>query len=127
MNHITNDIKLSNKSIFFKDLFYKTSLESISRDDAGSGEMKIFAQPQLEKKSDTEFKVTAIADVSSSSKEFILTASIWVKFELSLVHEELLDDAKIKNVVQKIFEDLVYKFIQDFTEKTPFHMMTSKP
>lgn len=44
-----NDIKLSNKSIFFKDLFYKTSFDSISRDDAGSGEMKIFVQPQLEK------------------------------------------------------------------------------
>lgn len=65
--------------------------------------------------------------MSSTSKEFILTASIWVKFELSLMHEELLDDAKIKNVVQKIFEDLVYKFIQEFTERTPFHMTTSKP
>ena len=122
-----NDIKLSNKSIFFKDLFYKTSLDSISRDDIGGGEMQILAQPQIEKKSDTEFKVTAIADVSSTSKEFILTASIWVKFEFSLVHAELPDDAKVKNVAQGIFEDLVYKFIQEFTERTPFHMTTSKP
>lgn len=120
------EFKLSNKSIFFKDLFYKTSSDPILKDDVGSGEMQISAQPQLQKKSDTEYKVTAIADVSSINNEFILTASIWVKFEFSLVSEELLDDTQIKDIAKKIFEDLACQFIQDFTQKTPFHMNTSK-
>ena len=117
------NVELLNQSIFFKDLFYKSF--AFQRDEAGneanSGKMRVFATPQLQRKSDTKFQLNTIVDVSSAHKDFILTASIWVKFEFNFVNEGKVNGAE-ETVASELLGSLVKEFIQDFMDKTPYHL-----
>jgi hypothetical protein len=83
--------------------------------------MRVFATPQLQRKSDTKFQLNTIVDVSSAHKDFILTASIWVKFEFNFVNEGKVNGAE-ETVASELLGRLVKEFIQDFMDKTPYHL-----